>query len=258
MFLFSGKNAYALIHVFFFEETEFCLATVELCAFRCVASAAHFFYYQEVKTMSKQKSKKKTVLKLLLVSLLCAVLFSACNSDANTVNSSTTITSNLTEPEETDLFGEYYQEPETTTTSLSELGFYNLDEMGNILIDITGVELNCDDPYVYYEDSYSPEIIGFKDGYFYRYEIDENYNLIKRGVFGTYDIIDNDTLYRKDTGKSYMIYERYAEDDVLVFIMEEPRKRFPRIPYSMIDWDRGIQKYESSEGYEYGYKYYLK
>ncbi len=161
--------------------------------------------------------------------------------------------------------------PETTKspTPVSEWGFYNLDEMGNMLVEISGYNLKADEPYVYYAHNEAFTIISIDDsGYCYSYKIvedgNEKYTLKKNALEGNFEIVDNDSIYDRSNGESFIIDGRkIVTNDFVVFTHTAHFFRTHTewfVPSSFIDWEKGIEKYIEDPSYpnNYGYKFYLK
>lgn len=221
------------------------------------------------------KSKKPILQKIILSVIplaisVCIVIFvPTLKTNSNSTHS---VDNNLTTTENS-----ISQESQTIdsneTIPLSEWGFNNLSEMGNYLIRINGYDLNGDEPYVYFEsrDKYdSPTSYLFENGYWFNCEISGDdstgYTLQKEQLAGLYEVIDNDSIYwygsnDSDSGSAYMIMERKTvpEKNLLVLEMGWDSDSVDwYIPYSLIDWEKGVCEYEKRGEYEYYYKLYLK
>ena len=158
----------------------------------------------------------------------------------------------------------------TTKKSLSELGFYDLDEMGNMLIEITGYDFSGDDPYVYYESDYSGKIWEFKNGYIFTCKIDKDNEIASNEILGNYKIVDNDTIYAYSSNEgngTLMLSDRrtFPNLNTVIFtLMNNGHEDGWLIPYSAIDWDKGFceveqKTYSYSSGTKTTYfKLYLK
>lgn len=208
-------------------------------------------------------NKKSVITVILVVGLIfiavvgtVAILGSAFSTDTDT-------------PQESDQF---YDEPEyetdkfltppvteAPTIPVSEWGFYNLDEMDNILIEITDYNFSADEPYVEFgkTETYSayPDIYEFKNGncYFYKISnINGHPDFVKDEFLGNYTINDNDTIsvYVYGDGGYFMIKKRQTfssnSSDVtpVVFVVSDngaSEKLF--VPISLIDIDKGICEY---------------
>lgn len=218
---------------------------------------------------------KKIIAAILILTILL-VNFTACDNSLDDEKTTTeTTTEQTTEYAYNNNDNLYYYEPENPTTPVKEWGFYNLDEMDNILIEITGYNLSGDDPYVYFKSEskyYASSAIfrGLNGGYVYDYEISSAYELKKSAIVGQYNIVDNDTisLYKYGNGKNYslIIDKRKTASSFNNFVvfemLDNGQSEIWFIPYSLIDWDRGFVDYKDTRNIEtpeeLSYKLYLK
>ena len=149
-------------------------------------------------------------------------------------------------------------------TPPSEWGFYNLAEMGNALIQVCGGTGWAD--FINYEEGYIivyGDIMTFKNGYIYSSEIvDKNgsYSFTNLTNPRPYKIIDNNNIIINNT-TNFSIFEREnfgTKDTVILKRQDMFVQRY--VPYSLIDWDRGIETIkESSYGFTHvSYKLYIK
>lgn len=166
--------------------------------------------------------------------------------------------------------------PETTkaSTPVSEWGFYNLSDMDNLMIQITGYDLSCEDPYVYYSSDLPFSQNLFQDGYWFTCDIvteNSKTNIIKDEFSGLYNIIDNDSIYwygsnDSDSGSAWMITDRKTisscKDFVILVTSWGGERQEWYVPASLLDLDRGLFEYDELDSYgekfEYSYKIYLK
>ncbi len=131
----------------------------------------------------------------------------------------------------------------------SELGFYDLEEMGNALVSITGYHLDPDgDSYVVADGRMQK----FENGYHmnWSFKVEDN-----KYVFNiptspySYEIVNNENL------TTMGFDERLTVDgyDFVVFVVEGgPHNVYVDkwyVPFSMIDWDRPVEYGE--DNYEY-------
>ncbi len=130
---------------------------------------------------------------------------------------------------------------------VSEWGFNNLTSIGNSLIEID--EYNCmegKDSYVVFNGS----AVKFENGYRYHQEIQTRYGrceFVNDGVPSDYNIVDNDNMKYESNYCYYSIKERKTvpnRDNFVVLVTKESRvsRSYERwfVPYSLIDWDRGV------------------
>ena len=221
------------------------------------------------------KSKKTLCIKIILslipvVISLCIIVFIPKLQKGSTdcFNSN----NDLNTTEETNFF-QSETSSNNTTTPLSKWGFNNLSEMENYLIRINGYNLDGNNPYVYFESRTkydSPTSYLFENGYWFNCEFSGDdttgYTLKKRELAGLYSIIDNDSIYwygsnDSDSGSSYMITERItALENNLVILEMGWDTDFTEwyIPYSLIDWEKGVCEYKQNGEYACYYKLYLK
>lgn len=161
-----------------------------------------------------------------------------------------------------------YERPATCTrcndirgeklTPVSEWGFYNLSQMGYALVEITSYNLsNSNNAYVVATGS----IIKFENGYKLRWGFTVENN---KCVFSTanspesYTIVNNDNLELSNGLDSFGIHERKtvnSRDNFVVFVNEGGAwdlyiDRW-YIPYSLIDWERGVECDTASDSEEY-------
>ena len=211
------------------------------------------------------KKIKRLTAAILATSLL--FLCTACATEPSEQNNLQQYEETTTEP--TNVY-ENTTIPETTTQkSLSEYGFYNIDEMGNILIEINGYDFSGDDPYVYYDSDYSGKIWQFKNGYCYAGRVNEENKIVMDNIIGTYTIVDNDTVYcySSDEGNgTLMLTDRkvFSDFDTVIFtLINNGNEDGWLIPYSAIDWEKGFCEVEQKDSYWGGatttyFKLYLK
>ncbi|MBE6924240.1 MAG: hypothetical protein E7466_03235 [Ruminococcaceae bacterium] len=152
---------------------------------------------------------------------------------------------------------------ETTGSALppvSEWGYNTLDIMGNSLVDITGYNVKR-----FGSDSYvtvTGNTYLFENGYVLRKDFPlktGNVAFENTRVLYSYKVVDNNNL---DLGNGYdteSITERKTtkyRDDFVVFVVQDLGWF---IPYSLIDWDRGISLSPDTESEsEPEYILYLK
>jgi hypothetical protein len=168
-----------------------------------------------------------------------------------------------------DDYNNYNSSDKTDTTPLSEYGFYNLDDMGNILVTIDGYSVSgSDDDYVYffiYSDEpekyyrYS-KAYEFDDGYMrtaYFYNGKSNYySWSYDSTAALCDIQSNDIAKIDYAGEKYniIITERttfdYSDFVCLKGTEESSSKWF--VPYSVINWRKApeITTIQDSSGTE--------
>lgn len=156
---------------------------------------------------------------------------------------------------------------ETTGEKLtppSEWGFYNLEEMGNALIQVCGGTGWAD--FINYEEGYIivyGDIMTFKNGYIYSSEIvDKNGSYSFTNLINPrpYKIIDNNNIIINNT-TNFSVFERENFGTNETVILKRKDMFVQRyVPYSLIDWDRGIETIkESSYGFTHVYyKLYVK
>lgn len=165
-----------------------------------------------------------------------------------------------------------YTKPETCSrcketrgeklVSVSELGFYNLSEMGNILVSIDGYRVpDSENAYIVANGG----MLKFENGY----RLSSNFTVENgKAVLGSwghpenYVIVNNDNV-TLDNGWDYIsIEERRISDkkkDFVVFITDDGSSMGIEhwyVPYNMIDWERGAEP--TSETTHGGYKLYIK
>ncbi len=158
----------------------------------------------------------------------------------------------------------------TIQKPLSELGFYDLNEMGDMLIEINGYDFSGDDPYVYYKSDYSGKIWEFRNGYCFLCKIDDDNKIVSNEIIGNYTIVDNDTVYLTSSNEgngTLVLSDRrtFLEFNTVIFsLMNNGYEDGWLIPYSAIDWEKGFCEVEREE-YSYGsrtqvtyFKLYLK
>ena len=168
---------------------------------------------------------------------------------------------------------------ETTGEKLtppSEWGFYNLEEMGNALIPIAGgIDLAGDSAK---RDILSPaenleniekgfvivtgEFITFKNGYIFSSEIvyeTGSYSFSNPISPRAYQIIDNNILKLEYSTFSIPERKTFGSDIVLLRKSTPMNTNGYYIPYSLIDWDRGVELNDDwYTGGEQAYKLYIK
>lgn len=135
-------------------------------------------------------------------------------------------------------------------TPPSQWGFYNLEEMDNALIQIVGGTGWAD--YINFEEGYVivyGDIMTFKNGYIYSSEIvnnDGSYSFTNLTNPRLYKIIDNDNIIINNTN-NFSIFDRenFGTNDTVILKRQDMFvQRY--IPYSLIDWDRGIETVKAS------------
>ena len=184
----------------------------------------------------------------------------ATDTGGTTTNAAvTTDISTTTEP---------YFEP--YTTPVAEWGFYNLQEMGNCLVSIIGYNVSgSSNDYVYTQYQRSNITCKFENGYLVYYDfIDWNTLTINWKTINAFrcNIVNNDYVDTPTDNESINIDERKTSpyrSDFVVFV-DEGDSRTPKrwyIPYSLIDWSRGVEPFEKEEddgSITTYYKLYLK
>lgn len=133
-------------------------------------------------------------------------------------------------------------------TRPSEWGFYNLEEMGNGIVEITAYNLSKPgNEYVVV----TGKMRQFENGYHFRKKIVEKDGKCTLQATGhtpsKYEIVNNDTFTYENGYSSCTINERKTvstRDDFVVFSMIVTWY----IPYNLIDWDRGMDTITNEDG----------
>lgn len=207
---------------------------------------------------------KKLLALILALSML--FVFTACGDNESSAQPSPT-EPKTTEEETTAADDDYfYDEPieyEPVTTPVSEWGFYNIDEMEG-LVQISGYNLT--EGFVFYRGDWFPDIpiMRFLNGRILVYDIDEDDYSVYSKAATEYYIIDNDNLQINSYSNSLIsITERKTSSKYPGFVCLVSNRWY--VPYSLIDWDRGIEYYDYNSDYpddDYNYKitvkFYLK
>ncbi len=210
------------------------------------------------------KSKIKSIISLVLAILLC-ISVSACSNDSTYEkdNSKSKSSETYDAPHEND-YEPSYEEP---TTPVTDLGFYNLDELtdeyGNcIWIGISGWNSN-DGGYIYRDDANGGGYL-FKSGFiqaiydiYYDSDLHPSYK-VARGPYA-YTAIDNDGIAFAGDG-SVLINDRInISDKATIFICQSHFRSTNEvwiIPATMIDWSTKDENF-TMDGKKYT-RYYLK
>ena len=146
----------------------------------------------------------------------------------------------------------------TTVIPISNWGFNNLYELGYGLVEITGY--NLEENYVYYANKYEGNIFKLENGYYISQTINKTNKTLNNGYTTTYQVVNNDSILLPGDG-TFSIDNRKTIDDFIVFVSENDGYLIQNyVPFSLIDWDKGIDTYsdDTNENYEYSYKLYLK
>lgn len=129
-------------------------------------------------------------------------------------------------------------------TPPSEWGFYNLEEMDNALIQIVGGTGGADN--IDFEEGsiiVYGDIMTFKNGYVYSSRIvgkNDSISFTNLTNPRPYKIIDNDNIIIESDKFSISERETFGTNDTVILKRQDMFvKRY--IPYSLIDWDRGIE-----------------
>ncbi len=149
---------------------------------------------------------------------------------------------------------------EKPTSPVSEWGFNNLDEIGSGLVQITGY--NLEEGYVYYTDKDNEgDIFKLENGFYITQLLNMDAKTMRSGYMSDYEAVNNDSFYLPGDG-AFTIERREVVTDNFVLFVDDNFGYFDTfyVPYSLIDWDRGFDVYESGDGedYKYTYKFYLK
>lgn len=206
------------------------------------------------------KSKIKSIISLVLVLLLC-ISVSACSNDSTYEDDySQSESSETYDTSSEDDYEPSYEEP---TTSVTDLGFYNLDELtdeyGNcIWVGIDGYDAS--EGYVWC-DRNTPGLL-FKGGFIQKIQrVHDHYPSydIGRGPYA-YTTASNDGIAASGEG-SVLINERInINDKAVIFkcqtIFETSREEW-FIPASMIDWSTRDDNFTYGDYTAYT-RYYVK
>lgn len=210
----------------------------------------------------------KKLISVLLVAVIFVLSFASCSGGetvyVSAVNDYQTETTAETSTEE-ETYSVYT--PTVSVTPVADWGFYNLGDMGQSWIQITGYNLSGSEPYVTYVGDYRARNMSFRKGYCRRLNIELNdmgyYSATDADVISSYEIVDNDTIYCRENGKSLIIENRKTFNYTLKdFVILEAQDEW-YVPLSLLDWDRGIFEYDGSdyedleETAKYQYKIYV-
>lgn len=202
--------------------------------------------------MDKNK-KVIAILSTALVLVLCVAIYFACNNQLKQIETSQNDTEYSDESSQDDseysdnsydYDDETYTEEETTRTPGAELGYYNMEEMGNALISIDGYNVSGDsDDYVWF-------YIGRKYDFNGDYCVVSEYDYEKGDYSETsayeYDIASNNIIDVQDDRLDFNIEDRKTTSkrpNFVCFVSSSYVDYFYwYVPYSLIDWDRGFEK----------------
>lgn len=210
---------------------------------------------------------KKMICLLLSVMPIFGTI-TACSLQAETVsNDGTTSTESTSEPTTTTT-----TMTELSTTPVSELGFYHLEEMGNYLIEIDEYNINnSSGDYVCVD--VNSNALKIENGYIQYYDIINSENsTIEMNLSSAYPctIVNNDYIDipgGNSSSTSINISDRItseSRDDFVVLVDEGSLSRSETwyIPYNLIDWDKDVEKFEEEDkrfgGTRTRYKLFLK
>ena len=180
------------------------------------------------------------------------------------------ITTNAAVTTDISTTNEPYFEP--YTTPVAEWGFYNLSEMGNCLIEIVGYSASGSSNDYVYVDLARNRTCKIENGYVTYYDfIDTDTMTINWKVSNAKhcSIVNNDYIDLPgeiSDNSTIMIDERKTSpyrSDFVVFVDEGGINSSEHwyIPYSLIDWSRGVEPFEKEEddgSITTYYKLYLK
>ena len=144
-------------------------------------------------------------------------------------------------------------------SSISNWGFNNLDEIGSGLVEITSYNLEAG--YVYYTADEEYNIFKLENGFYITQVLNMDAKTLRTGYMSEYEPVNNDSFYLPGDG-AFTIERREVISDDFVLFVDDNFGYFDTfyVPYSLIDWERGFDVYESDgeEDYNYTYKFYLK
>lgn len=200
------------------------------------------------KILTKEADIMKKIIAMLLIFSIFILSLTSCKSNQSSYSYDDyeeQETEETTEEETT-----YIPETTIASTPVSEWGFYNLDEMGNQWIQITGYSLSGSQPYVTYVSDYQGNNMLFQNGYCRRIIIEKNndglYSSSDGKVICSYKIVDNNTIYCPENGKSLVIENRKTFDTAKHFVIIEAQDEM-YVPASLLDLERGIIEYDANE-----------
>lgn len=134
-------------------------------------------------------------------------------------------------------------------TRPSQWGFNNLAEMDYMLVRISSYTIKSQKSgYVILEDK--PEIVKFENGYKVRYIFEVKNGkcvLSNSGSAQKYSIAANETMDINNGYKSFEIIEKLTSDVKNNFVVFKTTKNILYVPYTLIDWSKGMQKNSNGE-----------
>ncbi|MBE6756715.1 MAG: hypothetical protein E7555_09695 [Ruminococcaceae bacterium] len=207
-------------------------------------------------------NKKIVITSLIVLALISVAVILTINIlNSNFDNSNIDETSETQHYEQFENTYDQYTHPKETpsaTIPINEWGFNYMEEIGYGLVEITGFDLNKG--YVYHNSDFGGHVIKFENGYYVRYKIDENNHMSVYDGGKQYNVINNDLLSVVGESGVFSIDERKTYGNNFVIFAETSGYESWYVPYSLIDWEKGISYYEpdNAEKHERCYKLYLK